>query len=334
MRGAGLPPLVSTSQPGTALGQAGRLGTDGTGLLVGGSAVNGDPRLGIRFTFGGWIDDRHTLGAEVSFFTLEHKVTRFALSSADGSSILARPFIGAGNQQNASVIAFPMDRSGSVLVSETSDGLIGTGFLLRENVYGGDGFRVDVLGGYRYLRLVDRFGVTTSSTNINPNSGTPLNQVTDVTDYFGSKNEFHGFDAGLTAEVRRGPLALTVLGKLAFGYNHQAVDIAGAMTVTPPGGPPMPSAGGLLTAATNIGHHSRDEVSLVPELGLKVGYQVTPRVRASLGYTLFYWDDVARAAEEVDLTINQAATSRRPAFDFHKNGLWAQGLDLGVEYRF
>src|SRR5262249_28354614 len=101
MRGAGLPPLVTTSPPGTAMGQAGRLGAGGPTVLVGGSAVNGDLRTGVRLTLGGWIDGRQSLGAEVSFFVLEHKATRFALGSADGSSILARPFFGAGNQPNA-----------------------------------------------------------------------------------------------------------------------------------------------------------------------------------------------------------------------------------------
>src|SRR5262245_52245287 len=48
-RGASLPPLATTSPPGTPLDQAGVLGAPGTSVLFGGTRVNGDLRIGGRF---------------------------------------------------------------------------------------------------------------------------------------------------------------------------------------------------------------------------------------------------------------------------------------------
>src|SRR5262245_31571922 len=50
-----LPPLVTTSPPGTPQIDAGVLGSPGTAVLFGDSHVNGDVRSGGRVTLGGWL---------------------------------------------------------------------------------------------------------------------------------------------------------------------------------------------------------------------------------------------------------------------------------------
>jgi hypothetical protein len=345
MRGAHLPPLVTTSPAGTAAAQAGVLGAPGTSVLFGGSSVNEDARSGVRVGAGVWLDDAGSLGVEASFFALESKATRF-LASSDGSSILARPFVNAVTSLPASaLVAFPGTASGTVAASETADGLIGAGFLIRERLcLGHTNWRVDALVGYRYLRFGDRLDVTeglTSTSASNPNFVVPGTTVA-AADRFDTHNEFNGVDVGLEAVYQDGPLSLRVLGKLAAGINHQTVSIAGNSAVTVPGDGSSSSVGGLLALPTNIGHHSRDEGGLVPEVGVKLGYQVTPNVRATLGYTFLYWNDVARAGDVVNTTINPAlippATSttgpQQPALFFQKSNLWVQGIDLGIEFNF
>src|SRR5262249_44339784 len=54
MRGASLPPLVTTSPAGTPISQAGVLGGTGTTTLFGDSTVNGDLRAGGRIAVGCW----------------------------------------------------------------------------------------------------------------------------------------------------------------------------------------------------------------------------------------------------------------------------------------
>ena len=48
---------------------------------------------------------------------------------------------------------------------------------------------------------------------------------------------------------------------------------------------------------SNIGHYSRDQFSVVPEVGLNVGYQLTRHVSLSAGYTCIYWSNVHTAPE-------------------------------------
>ena len=345
MRGAALPPLVTVSPPGTPIGQAGVLGSSGTVTVFGQSTVNDDARSGMRFTFGAWVDDEKTFGVEGNFLMLETKAVHFAAAS-NGSPILGRPFIDATTgRQNAELVAFPGDVTGSVAASAETDGLIGAGFLMRENLTRSGGFSLDVLGGYRYLRFTDRLAVAENLTSVNPASPVFIAPGTriQVGDAFGAKNEFNGFDAGLSASFDRGPWELDLLAKLAVGPTHQAVDINGGTTITVPTTAPVSSTGGLLALSPNIGHHSRTEISVVPELDVKAGYQITPRLRATVGYSFLYWSDVVRAGDAVSTTVNPtllpnsptAATGpQNPAFAFQRSGMWAQGLDFGLEFRY
>jgi hypothetical protein len=86
----------------------------------------------------------------------------------------------------------------------------------------------------------------------------------------------------------------------------------------------------------------RDEAGVVPELNVRLAYQVTPRLAACVGYTFLYWSDVVRAGDQIDQTVNAtlipppAAPSgpARPAFGFRSTDFWAQGLDLGLELHY
>jgi hypothetical protein len=98
-----------------------------------------------------------------------------------------------------------------------------------------------------------------------------------------------------------------------------------------------------LALSSNIGHFSRgSEVSVIPDFEAKIGYQITQRLRATVGYSILYWDNVVRAADEVDRVVNpnllpnSGATGgpTHPVFIFHRDTLWVQGVEFGLEYRF
>ncbi len=79
----------------------------------------------------------------------------------------------------------------------------------------------------------------------------------------------------------------------------------------------------------------------MPEIGLTLGYDLTPRLKATVGYTLLYWSDVARPGDQIDLNVDPAqlagphqTTGAKPAFVLHTSDFWAQGLNLGLDYRF
>jgi hypothetical protein len=344
MRGQSLPALVTTSPVGTPIGSAGILGTSGTTVLFGDSSANTGVRSGGRIEIGGWVDDRDLFGLETYFFMLSTKASNFAASSS-GNPILARPFTNAlsGNQA-ALRVAFPGEFSGTVDADAATTGLIGTGVLARSNLLCGGSYRLDVLGGWSYLRFADRLGVSQDQTALpgNPDFLVPGTHVT-AADEFGTKNTFNGVDFGLDGEYRRGPFSVELIGNLLVGFNQQDVDIFGVSTVTTPGATPIGRTGGLLALSSNIGHYSRvDEVSVIPEFEARLGYQVTQHVRLTLGYTILYWDNVVRAADQVDRLVNPnnlpnsgvTGGPNSPAFEFKRDNIWIQGLEMGVEFRF
>jgi hypothetical protein len=344
MRGAHLPPLVTASPPGTPATQAGVLGAPGTVTLFGGDRVNDEVRSGGRFTLGAWLNDCQTLGVEGDFFMLSNQGTGFAASST-GNPILARPFFDATTgRPNSELVAFPGLLAGNVYANAGSTGLLGADALLRCNLCRGCNYRLDAIGGYRYLQLSDHLGiaedlVATSPTN--PNL-IPLGTRFSVGDQFDTRNQFHGFDFGFKGEFRHGPWVLQGVAQAAVGNNHESVSISGATTVNDPGFAPVTSAGGLLALPSNIGHFTRDRVEVIPEFGARLGYQVTPGIQAFAGYSVLYWADVARAGNEVDQVVNPnllagsatQAGPRRPAPMVSGSSFWAQGINLGLEFRY
>ena len=101
-----LPPLATTSPPGTPQALAGVLGPN-TNILFGDRDVDGDMRLRFSHRRGAWFNDDRTLGFEMGFFWLTGLDQSFAASS-NGSTILARPFTDAATGVPASLlVAFP-----------------------------------------------------------------------------------------------------------------------------------------------------------------------------------------------------------------------------------
>jgi hypothetical protein len=106
--------------------------------------------------------------------------------------------------------------------------------------------------------------------------------------------------------------------------------------VTVPGDPPVVRAGALLAQATNIGQYSDDQFALLPELGVDLGYQVTPALSLHVGYTLLYLTQVLRTGDQLDLAVGSSGAPgdvARPIAALDDTSLWVQGLNLGVEWR-
>jgi hypothetical protein len=138
---------------------------------------------------------------------------------------------------------------------------------------------------------------------------------------------------------------VNVLGKVALGDTHQEVSVNGTTDFVDPGVAPVRQQGGLLALPTNIGVYSRDQFSVVPEIGFNIGRQLTDHLRLFAGYTLLYWTNVVRPGDQIDSGVNptQLPTATgpsplvgdaRPAFAFHNTDLWAQGINLGAEFRW
>jgi hypothetical protein len=337
-KGDKLPPLVTTSPPGTPLVQAGALGAPGTSVLFGNGSTADGWRSGLRVRGGYWFDSQRAEGVEAQFFALGRSSTDFLLGSS-GNPILAHPFVNAvTGLQEAQLVAFPGLDSGSVSNSDTSQ-LFGAGAVYRRELC-----KTCVLGsvsgliGYRFMRLHDALSINGVSV---PDAGGafPAGTTIATTDQFDSVNNFHGLDLGLTGDVAHGPWRLTWLAKLAVGGTFTQVNINGSTVATVPGLGSTTSAG-LYAQPTNIGNATSSRFAVAPELGLNVGYRVTDSLRAFAGYSLLYWTGLVRPGGAIDTTINLSQTGgtlvgpARPQSQSNTTDYWAHGFNLGLVYNY
>ena len=214
-----------------------------------------------------------------------------------------------------------------------------------------DSYRSNLIVGYRFARLDDNLGIMEQLTSTDPNTpppdpGAPEGVVGFVVrDSFSAKNQFHGADVGVMFEYRKNRWSLDFLPKIAVGNTRQTVDIDGSTRITDRDGSRVRLPGGLLTQeGTNIGHYSTDKFSVIPEIDTNIGYQISPHVRFTFGYTFLYWSQVARAGSQIDRNVNSTllpgseevitGDTTRPRFRFQETGFWAQGLNFGLDFRW
>ncbi len=196
MKGERLPPLVTAGPAGTPLNQAGVLGADNTTVLFGNSTVNTNPQGGWQINAGYWLDCNRRWGIEGNFFMLSTAATNFSTAS-NGEPILARPFFNTVSNQNASeLVAFPGLSNGSISANAVTTGLLGAGALLRANLCCGCCYRIDWLGGYRYLTLSDQLGINEILTSTNTTNFIVPGTTLAVSDRFDTRNTFNGFNTG------------------------------------------------------------------------------------------------------------------------------------------
>jgi len=340
-----VPALVTSSTAGApVLFQSGALGDADTNLLFGDTRLDNPARSGGRINFGYWLDSCQLVGLEATYFALGTEATSYSADAAT-AAIVARPFFNVDTDTQAAwpvVFPVPEEVTGSVTVRASTD-LQGVEALLRRCLSKQPNYRFDFLAGYRFARLSDYLRISDTTTWTNPPGGHPAGTTVDLYDRFSTWNRFHGAELGVAAQARRYRWSLEAMMKLSLGSTHSKVFIEGATTTTEPAAAPVTDGGGLLAQGSNIGTYSQKEFSMIPELGITVGYNLTPRLRATFGYTFLYWSRVVRPGDQIDLDLDldlaqlppePPAGAQRPEYRCVIDDLWAQGLNFGLDYRF
>ena len=134
--------------------------------------------------------------------------------------------------------------------------------------------------------------------------------------------------------------------KVALGDMHEQVSINGATSITSatPGVAPRTFNSGLLALSSNSGTFTRDRFAVVPEVGLRVGYQVTNNLRVFVAYNFLYISEVVRPGDQIDRILNTnlippfspaaPAGPVHPVVPFKSTDLWVQGVSFGLEWRY
>jgi hypothetical protein len=339
-----VPPLVTISPPGFS----GVL--PGAGVLIGGSDLDRDVFSGFRMDLGFWLNERRSLALETDFFFLGRGSQELAVGGPNPSppvSIwrpVATQFIPVGNPRpDAIPLSAPGPSLGALTASESSRQWgIEENVVTRVSACGTH--CLDCFAGLRFVALDE--GLRINDYRYLPFSPT-IEPLSAITDEFGIHNRFYGGQIGVRTEYSWGRLFANAKAALALGDSAETVRINGTTAFTPVGQAVVAQSGGILATPSNIGRYDRNVLSFIPEVGFNLGYQVTPHLRAHLGYTLLYWSDVVRPGEQVDLVINPTQPTMipptlnrptpqgtRPAALFRTADFWDQGMNFGLEFRF
>jgi len=333
----------------------------GTAIVIGDETLDLGLRSGGRLTVGGWRDASETVGWEGSYqFYGSNTVGRDTFLPAAGLFVLAVPFINANTgAEDSSHLSTPEPLvlvggtdtfSGAAFLSITSrlqgaelNGVFGG--------YAGDGFRLRLLAGFRWLQLTENLVFATSSPDVRTAGDPAAPDATFITeDKFDALNNFYSGQFGARAEYDFGRLTLAGTLKLALGWMDQQVKVNGLTTTndfTDSTGPTTTFAGGYFALPTNIGRDNRCQFAFAPEVDVQLGYRVTAALRATVSYSFLYVSSVARPGEQIDRVINptQAVAIAfvpgvgltgppRPQLNVQGTDFWAHSLSFGLEYSY
>jgi hypothetical protein len=337
-----IPTLATTN----TLGQPGILGNAGTQNLIGPGTIGPTFFTGFRVRAGGWLesdcDPIH--GWDGSYFFLGQRSTTETIS---GLPVISRPFTQAGNgAQAVEVVAQPGISVGRFVVSADSS-LWGADLNYKQVICGECDRRSHWFLGYRTLTLQESLIIEefiTSTGNSPPLPNPPGTQIY-VQDSFVTQNTFHGGQLGYATNRRSGRWDVDLRASAAIGFTTETVTINGFQLVTRPGQATQTFQGGLLAIGSNIGVNSQNRFAVVPEATVNLGYAVRPNLRAYVGYNFLYWSNVIRPGDQIDPVLDVASVPNlnpnvppsgqaRPAPTVTQAGLFVQGVQLGLEWRW
>jgi hypothetical protein len=334
LREGHVPPLLTTS----SFASQGRLGQPDTQVLYGDDRLetrHNDRFNGTRFTLSYMLND--LFGVEGNFIFLERDSTYFKAVS-DGSQLLARPYINVldGTAQSG-IVAGPLP-NGDV----RSGGFVGYSrvelFTQEANGFAvwfaDQNYRVDLLCGARFLEMRDRVDET-AAARLLPAQTT----LYGLSDHIWVHDFFWGGQLGVRGEATWDRWSLHLRGEAALGGDDQQVRAFGQRVYQTPV-VRLTRPFGLAVLPSNSGVFQRTVLDAIYEITVNVGYQLTEHWQLFAGYTFLGWQNPIRAGDQIDVFVNPTQITgplvgpARPAIPFKEEFFWAQGVNVGLEFRW
>jgi hypothetical protein len=333
-------PLVTTNPDPNSIAS---LAEPGTTVLFGGDPIDFGNTIGIRGTLGCWVCD-HTVGVEGSIFGLPRQGKTFtATGSGTDEPVIAVPI--NSTVSNIPVGGIPQGETSfnsgnvpSVIRVNATTELWGAEALGLVNCCCSDNGYLAVVGGFKYLDL--RESLTLDQTFFDATVPGSLS----VHDGFSSRNQFYGAAAGLRGGVCCKYVGVDLAGLVAIGPSRQQYSAVGTTTATPGafGLTAGTTPGGVFALPSNIGTFSRNEFVVVPEAQAKVWFPVCHSLRLFAAYDFLFINSVVRASNQIDRNINPTQNTifqptvgvPAPLPNFNRTEFWAQGVSVGLEFRY
>ena len=129
--------------------------------------------------------------------------------------------------------------------------------------------------------------------------------------------------------------------KLGYGNMEQTVMIDGSSTTTVPGTPPSTNTttNGLLARSTNDGNYVFNTFVVSPETNVTLGYRLTRRLQATIGYAYLGLPKVARVADQLDPQLASNLSDPlsgpiRPSFSLKESNFSLHSLNYGLQWQY
>ena len=320
--------------------------TTPTPILSGsfGNTLHGGLRIGGGF----WFNDDQRRGVDARMFFLFRNGTSFTADSSQ-YPVLGRPFFNVNQPLGPlnDLISAPGRATGSI-AAHLENSLWGAEVNYRRFLAGGCYARLDGLVGFRYLNFKEELSITESGflDPASPLIAAGRAPFASATDRFRTENNFYGGQIGLAGEVRRGRWFVDGRASIAFGTVQQTAQISGGQVQGFANGTTAQFAGGLLALpGANIGTFSQNKFAVLPEVGMNLGYHITPHLRVFAGYNFLYLSSVLRPAGVIDTNVDAARVPNflanpgaplpgvpRPGPQFNTTDFWAQGISVGLSW--
>ncbi len=337
--GQNLPQLVTTRRPANDPATDGLIGRTDTTNLFGGSEVLGSTTQGIRGELGTYFDDCRSHGILLRFYDVGSNSLSFN-STPTSEPVVMRPFFStANNAQSTIAVNYPNSTSGS-LNANISSNMYGGDILFRKLILRDCAGRLEFLAGYQTARLADALMIQSTTTALT-NTPAPVGTISQLSDRFTTTNRFNGMALGLSGILRERCWSLSGLVKLGLGNMERSVSIDGNSTITVPGngGSTNTTANGLLARNTNDGSYAMSTFIVSPETNITLGYRLTRRLEATVGYSYLGLPKVARVADQLDPQLasnlsNPPTGARTPSFSLRESNYSLHSLDYGLQWRY
>jgi hypothetical protein len=281
--------------------------------ILGNSDIDYEDRSGGRITAGMWVDGQHIYGLEAGGFLLARPtITATVGSDAGGSPTLSRPITNALTGAPASVIVSLPGTFSGTLTQASESRLWGVEANVVRNLACKRHFEADLLAGFRFLDLDENLKINQATTVLAPNATVQfpnlsggLGSVVSLLDSFSTRNQLFAGQVGGRFCLKAGCWTVEGMGKVALGPMHEALTVQGTSTLMTPAGASSTANGGLLALpGANLGHTSTNWITVAPEVGVQLGYQLTENLRLQFGYNYLYINNVIRPGNQINTTVN------------------------------
>ncbi len=330
---------------------------------TGGDSTQDFPAFsGGRLNLGYWLDNEQRFGIEGSGFLLQRRVAGYEIrSDSSGSPVInipvynTIPYSPSGRAspgppaEDGLPASLPSDPTrfdgnngnfaGGVKITNSLRlwGAEASGVI---NLLRTPSWELSALAGFRYLDLSETFHLDYDSTGV---SGFYLGMRGALSETFQTRNQFYGGILGLRGRYFIGSLFVDLTGRVAMGSSHEVLNIWGGFYSINFTGPYVTGPEGVFAQPANEGRTSSDRFAVVPDVQLKLGYALTPRLRLTAGYDFLYYTNIVRPGDQLNRNLPKGQTfeqggvapsAKSPERLFRTTDFYAYGVSFGLDFRY